>query len=479
MLQDNTVALTLSEPLDFETQYYWRVKGTNEIGDGDWSETWSFTTTTAPPSQIALLSPENGADSVDLTPEFSWEETEAAQEYQLQLSLGSDFESVLADTTLSGTTFTPEDDLDVETIHFWRVRATNTGGAGEWSEVWSFTTIMGAPAQVALVSPENESEGIELQPELSWQSLMNAESYQLQLATDEAFSEVVIDSSGVGGSAALLAKASDLRAVRSGSKSDVKSSTTNETGDTDLVSFQVEQDLDYETTYFWRVRATNVGGTGEWSESWSFTTLEEPLPPGAFALLSPESETELIADPDDNTEVIITWEASENADTYTWFVIEQGGEFDTPVLSLASDDDGTATQLSLTVAAIVSALSEAGLNTESTLSLQWTVEAENEQGTQLADEPFTLLLTPPTSVNEEEIPTAFALSQNYPNPFNPTTNINYALPEAADVRLEIFNIMGQRVATLVNNQQNAGYHSVSFDASRLSSGMYISCTSTA
>ena len=72
-----------------------------------------------------------------------------------------------------------------------------------------------------------------------------------------------------------------------------------------------------------------------------------------------------------------------------------------------------------------------------------------------------------------ELPKEFALNQNYPNPFNPTTQINYDLPQQSDVRLEVFNIQGQRVATLVNTSQNAGSHSVTFDASNLASGVYI------
>jgi hypothetical protein len=80
-----------------------------------------------------------------------------------------------------------------------------------------------------------------------------------------------------------------------------------------------------------------------------------------------------------------------------------------------------------------------------------------------------------TSVDNEELglPTVFELFQNYPNPFNPSTTIKYAVPEPANVRIEIFNMLGQSVEVLLNEEKAAGYYTLSYNASRLASGVYI------
>jgi hypothetical protein len=82
------------------------------------------------------------------------------------------------------------------------------------------------------------------------------------------------------------------------------------------------------------------------------------------------------------------------------------------------------------------------------------------------------------SVNVREIPTEFALSQNYPNPFNPTTSIKYSLAENAKVTLVIYDMLGQVVKTLIDNEQEAGFYTVKWDGTnnyggKVSSGIYI------
>lgn len=87
-------------------------------------------------------------------------------------------------------------------------------------------------------------------------------------------------------------------------------------------------------------------------------------------------------------------------------------------------------------------------------------------------------LTMPSSVTEvnyssSNVPAKYRLFNNYPNPFNPSTVIEFTIPLTTHVRLEVYNILGQKVAELVNGTMSAGTYNISFDASKLSSGVYL------
>ena len=73
----------------------------------------------------------------------------------------------------------------------------------------------------------------------------------------------------------------------------------------------------------------------------------------------------------------------------------------------------------------------------------------------------------------QELPQTYQLQQNYPNPFNPSTVISYSIAKAGNVTLKVYNMLGQEVATLVNGYQAANSYEVNFNASGLSSGVYL------
>lgn len=83
--------------------------------------------------------------------------------------------------------------------------------------------------------------------------------------------------------------------------------------------------------------------------------------------------------------------------------------------------------------------------------------------------------TVPVSIENEgkDSPDSFVLKQNYPNPFNPSTNISFVLPQSSKVQLTVYNMLGQKVETLVDGNLSSGSHTVRFEASNLSSGIYI------
>jgi hypothetical protein len=85
---------------------------------------------------------------------------------------------------------------------------------------------------------------------------------------------------------------------------------------------------------------------------------------------------------------------------------------------------------------------------------------------------LTAIVNPVTVEDENTLVTDYYLAQNYPNPFNPSTKINFGLKKAGNVEVTVYNILGNKISTLVNGVKSAGNHSVSFNAYNLSSGIY-------
>jgi hypothetical protein len=215
-----------------------------------------------------------------------------------------------------------------------------------------------------------------------------------------------------------------------------------------VTSFEVSGLREY-TTYYWRVRSRNALGMSDWSEVWNFTTL---LPvPSQVALLSPPDGSLVGTEP-----VAFLWHESQPGVERYWFEFAADSGFTNATV------DSTGTDTTTVV-----------IGLQNNMTYWWRVRAQNGTGWGPFSEVWSFSVPVTGMDDEQEIPTTFTLTQNYPNPFNPSTTIRYALPENAHVKLEVFNMLGQRVAVLVDGEQAAGFHSAVFDGAGLASGVYV------
>jgi probable HAF family extracellular repeat protein len=121
------------------------------------------------------------------------------------------------------------------------------------------------------------------------------------------------------------------------------------------------------------------------------------------------------------------------------------------------------------------------LSSGSELSAAWDISADGKyivgsglNGATSQEEGFLLTVAGITSAEESgNSPVSFVLDQNYPNPFNPVTTIHFDIPKASLVTLKVYNVLGQEVATLVDEMQGPGYKSIEFNSTSLPSGVYI------
>ncbi len=253
--------------------YYWRVSAEDACFTSRWTDSWSFSTVPSVPDPPTLLYPENNATETETVMNFSWNPSERAVSYVLQVSYHSDFSNTVVNQSgITLTNFIPER-LSNNSTYYWRVCATNSGGNSDWSEIRTFTTIPAIPAIPVLISPANNATNQPLLPLLIWRSSENATTYRLVIATDPILDYIVVSRPSL----------------------------------TDTTYTPVA--LVNGTKYYWHVRANSGTVGSQWSETWSFTVIEAipgvpvPVSPLKGAVNQPLSLT-------------LNWNASDKASSY-------------------------------------------------------------------------------------------------------------------------------------------------------------------
>lgn len=330
-----------------------------------------------------------------------------------------------------------------------------------------------------LASPVSGTANIIDPVALLWAPVGGAQSYRVEVATNQSFSPVVKD-------------------------------TSNVTTDSLVLS-----GLQSGTTYYWRVNASSSSLTSQWSPVWSFSIAANTTTPSGLSIYQDALQSPWI-----NT----SWNATVNfSNTTPLFAGSNSisvvqGIWGGTSLHFGRWNSGTAID--------PSSYSALQFEVYATTQSNFAVQLESDQGTSfpnvkygrvlakrwvLVTLPLTSLdpsaqtfnridiletsgtqktyyldnigLTPiipgqamiAAGVNEEvsQKPATFSLEQNYPNPFNPSTLIAFSIPKADRVTLKVFNILGQEVATLVDRSLSPGEHSIVWNADKLPSGLYI------
>jgi hypothetical protein len=416
---DSALADTLKSVggLANNTKYFWRVRAKNPVGVSSWSTTRSFITFAAALQAPVLRSPADGATGQPVAPVLLWQGVNGAKKYHIQVSISSDFSTIVTqDSALTDTSRTLAG-LDNSTTYFWRVRAENATGFSNWTTPWRFTTIMAAPQVPVPVSPADGATGQQLSPLLTWNKAAGAATYCLQVSADSNFASfAAVDSSlidtvkqlgGLANSTTYFWKVSSKNAIGASGWSVRRSFTTfaatlqmptlespkdgavdqpkvpvlSWSTVTNAINYQVQVSAEKDfsklvvddatlvdgsktlvgllnsTTYFWRVRAKSLSGTSNWTDPWSFTTIITT--PGTPALVLPIDKAV-----DQPVSVVLTWNKATGSESYFLQIATDTG-FSTGIVS--SDSSLTDTVRSIS-----------GLSNSTTY--YWKVKGKNASG---------------------------------------------------------------------------------------------------
>jgi len=226
-----SVSQYATSELYFGTVYYWRIRAFHSYDTTQWSSVRSFSTR----STVTLLSPINGATGASLNPLLDWSPLSGTTGFDYRYDTDSTFASPIYGSSASVSQASVSG-LQYGTTYYWQVRPFHALDTGDWSSYFTFTTVYQLTIAPVLVSPLDATTGIQLTgTSLSWNPLPSVTGYECEYSDNAAFqNSTTVPVTG----------------------------TTCNTGP--LMS---------NTTYYWRVHATNGSGFSPWSSVWSFTTV--------------------------------------------------------------------------------------------------------------------------------------------------------------------------------------------------------------
>ncbi|NHZ86811.1 MAG: hypothetical protein GWP19_13205 [Planctomycetia bacterium] len=478
---------TLSQSLNDNTTFYWRVKATDDADASTWSnEVWSFTINLSAenhsPSTPAILLPAKGEEnkpndylvwSKSLDPDLGDVIT-----YTIELDNNADFSSPeIHQSGISGesdnnptamissipviesqsanavyiqlVTLQDYANLQDDSTYYWRIKAVDNYGAESdytnGNSHFFFNKINTAPqAVIAGFSPKDGLEVRTNTPEISWYPAQDPDlsdlpgtlSYNLELDDDGEFSN----------------NYQFQYATLKG-----------------LNTIELPQALTENLNWFYRVQTVDDEGlTSGWSAIQNFWVNAIDEPPVSFALYYPENKSNV------NTDTLVfRWAHTFDVDPYDHFTFtlqySQDSSFEDNVTSVSKLADSTYS---------------INANVLTSTTYYWRVKAvDSDQlitwGSNSDSQPWSFRLGPTGVDNEvENIPDKFALLQNYPNPFNPETSITFQLPRPEKVEIVIFNQVGQIIRRLTKGEMPPGRHQIIWDAKndrgeQVASGIYL------
>jgi hypothetical protein len=414
------------------TRYYWRVKGCNNNYVSSWTA-WSFTTTAAGgaavvPSTPVACSPANGA-LVSGNPTLRWTRSAGAKYYHLQVSTTADFSTLACAFPALTDTAWSVGGLAGNTKYYWRVKGYNDYYPSAWSTAWSFTAGGAAvvpstpvPCFPANVAPVSKS------PTLRWTRSAGARYYHLQVSKTADFSTLAC---------AFPALTDTVWSVGG---------------------------LAGNTKYYWRVKGYNDYYPSAWSTAWNFTTntkaaqvrySSSSLSFGRVSVGQVAVQPLTVFNDGDDTLRVMSVTSTHAVFSFSCPQrdLPPGDSFTDSVRASSVQSPGAVTGMLI--------IQSNGSASVDTISLTVNV------------------VTSDVNANSHTTPIAYSLGQNYPNPFNPTTTIPFALPETSPVTLEIFDMLGCKVRSLMNGQETTpGLHTVVWDGRsdsgmRVASGLYL------